>query len=288
MSTETTAATTPVAATPPGIYDIPAAVYHRDTTSLSSSGARELLPPSCPARFRYDQDHAPLPKKEFDFGTAAHHMVLGTGPRIVVVQHTDWRSKAAQAERDAAYLDDAIPLLARDYRRVVAMAKALRDHPVASVLFAEGSGAPERSLYWLDQATGVTRRARPDWLPPVTSGRLIIPDYKTTRDASTPAVEKALYEYGYFQQAPWYEDGARALLAEDVAFVFVFQEKEPPYLVNVFEPAAMAMRLGRDLNRRALEVFAECTASGQWPGYGDDIKFAYLPSWAENKIQELL
>lgn len=281
-------ATTETTTQKPGIYDIPAHVYHADRTSLSSTGARKLLPPSCPAKFRWEQDHPPARKKEFDFGTAAHAYVLGTGPELAVVHEVDWRSKHAQSQREAAILDGKVPLLLSEFKQVEAMAKALREHPVAAALFAEGSGVAERSLYWVDRQTGVTRRARPDWLPHPRAGRLIIPDYKTTRDASTAAVEKALYEYGYFMQAPWYEDGARALLADDVAFVFVFQEKTPPYLVNVFEPSALAVRLGRELNRRALEVFAECSASGVWPGYGDDIKYASLPVWAENKIQELL
>jgi hypothetical protein len=276
------------APTQPGVYDIPADVYHADKNSLSNSGAKLLLPPSCPAKFRYEQDHGRPPKKEFDFGQAAHQMVLGVGPGIVVVNKTDWRSKSAQAERDAAYLDGAIPLLARDYKRVVAMAKALREHPVARLLFAEGSGLPEQSLYWVDRPTGVLRRARPDWLPHHGGGRLIIPDYKSAQDASTAAAEKAMFEFGYFRQAPWYEDGARALGADDVAFVLVFQEKAPPYLVNVVEPAAIAKRIGRELNRRALEKFAECTAAGVWPGYGDDIKSASLPPWAENKLMQEL
>ncbi|MGW9447058.1 hypothetical protein, partial [Bacillus mobilis] len=49
------------AITRPGVYDgIPEAVYHRDPVpggSLSSSGARKLLAPSCPALFKYDQEH---------------------------------------------------------------------------------------------------------------------------------------------------------------------------------------------------------------------------------------
>ena len=37
----------------PGIYDkIPDEIYHGDRNSLSSTGARKLLAPSCPAKVR--------------------------------------------------------------------------------------------------------------------------------------------------------------------------------------------------------------------------------------------
>ena len=61
--------------TEPGQYGgVTPEVYHADPVfggSLSSSGARALLPPSCPALFRHKQLHGEPPKAEFDFGHAA-------------------------------------------------------------------------------------------------------------------------------------------------------------------------------------------------------------------------
>jgi hypothetical protein len=287
MTADTAAAPSGVAAPGPGVYDIPAETYHADTVSLSSSGARKLL--ESPAKFRYEQDHPQPPKKAFDFGTAAHKEVLGVGPELLIVDADDWKTKAAQTERDEAYARDAVPLLRREYEQVRAMAKALHGHPVARVLFEPGSGVAEQSFYWLDRRTEVMRRARLDWCPhPDRFPRLIIPDYKSARDASTRAIEKAIFEYGYFQQGPWYMDAARAWVADDVAFVLVVQEKTPPYLVNVVEMTPDAVRLGTRLNRRAIDLFAECRATGVWPGYGDDIKHVSLPPWAEKQVEELL
>jgi hypothetical protein len=66
----------PVTITGPGVYDqVPEHVYHADPIpggSLSSSGARKLLAPSCPALFKHDQDNPQPHKKTFDIGTAAH------------------------------------------------------------------------------------------------------------------------------------------------------------------------------------------------------------------------
>ncbi|MCX5201087.1 PD-(D/E)XK nuclease-like domain-containing protein [Streptomyces sp. NBC_00237] len=273
--------------TEPGLYDMTAEQYHADRSSLSSSGARRLLA-SCPALFRYEQDHPQPYNPVFALGTAAHRLALGDGPDLVAIEADDWRTKAARQERDEVHAAGGVALLASDFDRVQDMADALRRHPVASALFAPGSGRPEASLFWRDEPTGVMRRARFDWLPDPRNGRLIIPDYKTCRSAEPAALARAVEEYGYHQQADWYRAGARALgLADaDAAFVFVCQEKAAPYLVTVVELDAAALRIGAAKNRRAIDTFARCVETGHWPGYADDIAYLSLPVWAEIRDTE--
>ncbi|MFF2009140.1 PD-(D/E)XK nuclease-like domain-containing protein [Streptomyces sp. NPDC058195] len=282
-------ASAPAAGIDPGIYpNLPMDQYHADRASLSSSGARRLLPPSCPALFRHEQDNPRPPKRTFDMGNAAHRLVLGDGPELVAVEAPDWRTKAAREERDAIRAAGGVPLLADEYDQVQAMADAIRRHPVASALFAPGSGRPETSLFWRDRQTDVMRRARFDWMPDPRNGRLIIPDYKTCRSAEPSALARAVDEYGYHQQADWYRAGARALGIGDehTAFVFVCQEKTAPYLITVFEPDMAALRIAAAKNRRAINTFAECTESGRWPGYSDDIEYLSLPPYAERRDEE--
>lgn len=265
----------------PGVYDIPADQYHAHP-ALSSSGARRLLPPGCPALFRHEQDNPTPHKREFDFGHAAHKLILGAGPDLVSVKAPDWRTKAAKEQRDAAYETGAVPLLAEEYERVMAMADALNEHPLAGPLFDPGRGVAEQALFWNDQPTGVPLRALVDW----RTGRLVV-DYKSTTCASPDAIVKTVHNYGYFQQGAFYLDGVRALgLAEDPAFVLVFQEKAAPYLVTVVQLDDTALRIGAELNRRAIEVFRDCTESGIWPGYATDITLIGLPAWAERRLEE--
>ncbi|MGW1158462.1 PD-(D/E)XK nuclease-like domain-containing protein [Streptomyces sp. NPDC002513] len=268
--------------TEPGIYNLTNDEYHAQRDSLSSSGARMLLPPSCPALFRYAQDNPNEPKKTFEIGTAAHKLVLGEGPDLVLVDADKWTTNAVKAEVAAIRDEGGIPLKHAEYEQVHAMADALRRHPVAAALFDPARGKPEQSLFWRDRQTGVMRRARFDWLPDARAGRLIIPDYKTCRSAEPAALARAVEEFGYHQQDDWYRAGARALgLADDsAAFVFVCQEKTPPYVVTVVEMDAEARRIGAARNRRALEIYAECTGAGHWPGYSDEIAYLSLPTWA--------
>lgn len=265
-----------------GIHsDVPEAVYHADKDSLSVSGAKKLLPPSCPALFRWERDNGQPHKTVFDFGDAAHAAVLGVGADLEVVDADNWMTKAAKEQRDAAYAEGRTPLLAKEKAQVDGMAAALRAHPFASALLNPDAGKPEQSAYWLDPAYDVLRRCRYDWLPEARDGRLVIPDYKTAASAQPQAFAKAAASYGYDMQAAWYMDVAHALgLADDLAFVFIVQEKTAPYLVTVVELDYPSIDRGRNRNERALQIFRDCTDSGEWPGYATDVELVSLPRWA--------
>jgi hypothetical protein len=256
--------------TAPGFYDdIPESTYHADRDSLSVSGAKVLL--KAPALFKWQQDH-PTHSDAFDIGSAAHRLVLGVGPEIAVVPETDWRSKAARTTRDVIRADGGIPLLQPDWLKVKAMADKLSEHTLAMRLLSDGK--PEVSAYAVDEATGVMRRGRFDWL-----GTNVITDYKTAATVDPKALAGkygTVKKYGYDQQAAWYLDLCRDLGHDAQAFAFIFQMKEPPYLVTVAYIDEADLWDARQANRTALERFRDCTASGIWPGYIRDDACAVL------------
>lgn len=283
-----------------GIYaHIPEDVYHGDPRSLSSSGARALLPPSCPALFRQKIDEPPDPKPQYDFGHAAHKMVLGEGQRLFVLDPAvHGRTKDGEiakvpaatskwkAADQAARENGKLPITKANIDIAQRMAGVVHTNRVAASLLS--AGAPEVSIYWRDEATGVRLRCRPDWLPD-RSGRMICVDYKTAVSANPAAFMKAALDYGYHQQAAWYLDGlAAAGVADDAAFLFIVQQKAEPYLVSLVQLDPEAIELGRRQNRRAIELFAECQSRQVWPGYGDGIHTGSLPGWAVKQIEEAL
>lgn len=277
----------------PGVFDdMPETVYHADPVpggSLSASGAETML--DCPAIFRHEADNGRKNKAAYDFGHAAHKLVLGTGPEIRVVDAADFKTKAAKEQRDKAYADGAVPVLTHEYDAVKTMSAALKDHPIARLLFNPGHGKAEQSLFWVDTEFGVWCRARLDWLPATReagTGRMVLVDYKTSASVAPGAISKSSANYGYHQQAAHYLDGVRALgLADDLAtFIFVFQRKEPPHLVTVTQLDDNAIRIGRELNRRARERFRDCQQSGIWPGYSNDVELISLPNWYVRQHEE--
>lgn len=282
----------------PGVYDLPAADYHADPVaggSLSSTGARRLLPPSCPAKFQHWRENGDEPNDEFDLGTAAHKLVLGVGPELVRVEGDGksgpevWNTTAVKDQVAKVRAAGGVPLKPSAYEAVHAMAEKIRQHPLASALFAPGTGEPERALVWRDEQTGVWCRALVDWLRHrlMPGRRLLVPDYKTCASAAPDDAVKAIARYGYHVQGAWYLAGLRALgLADEAArFLLVMQEKTAPYLVTVIEPDHTAMRLGAMRMREALRLYAECSASGRWPGYSDDVVLAELPPWETRELE---
>jgi hypothetical protein len=273
----------PFVVTEPGIYDgIPDDVYHGDPVpegSLSNSGAKLLLPPNCPAVFHAERGIQVI-KDTFDFGHAAHQKVLGVGPEIAVIDHEVWNTKVAKEEVAAAREAGLVPLKRAAYDQVESMAAAILAHPFAAQLFSAGKA--EQSAFWRDERTGIWLRARFDWLPdPVDGRRMIIPDYKTAVSAEPDKWSKAAADHGYHMQDAHYTEAAVALgLDDDPAFVFVVQEKRPPYVVTVIELDPDAKRLGAVQNRRARDIYKRCTDTGHWPGYADDeVVQVALPAW---------
>lgn len=277
-----------VTITEPGIYDLPADVYHGDPVkggSLSSSGARKLLPPSCPALFKYQLDHQPLPTDDMTFGSAAHKLALHAGADIVEVDADSWRTNAAKDAKREALAGGKIPLLTKDVLEAHAMVTVLKKNPIAAALLNPERGRTEQTLVWQCPDTGVMCRAMLDFLPHIVTGRrMVLADYKTCPDASREKVSRSVWDLGYFIQCAWYLDGVKVLgLDRDPAMLFVFQERQAPFLVHVTELDATALEAGRFYMRQARRIYAECTASGIWPGHGNgEITTTSLPPWGEN------
>ena len=98
-------------------------------------------------------------------------------------------------------------------------------------------------------------------------------DIKTTDDASAAGMLKAIRNYRYNLQAYWYRlvyelaTGRRPL-----GFRFLFIEKEPPFACAVCEVGPELMSWAIADFEKAVTLYKECTASGVWPSYPDDIQ----------------
>ena len=104
-------------------------------------------------------------------------------------------------------------------------------------------------------------------------------DIKTTDDASPAGMLKSIRNYRYNLQAYWYRlvyelaTGHRPL-----GFRFLFVEKEPPFATAVAEVGPELMSWAIADFEKALTLYKDCTASGVWPAYPDDIQVIDIKS----------
>lgn len=270
-------------------YDLDEPTYHAHKGSLSSTGAKTMF--KAPALFDYERQH-PVEKGIFDVGSAAHKYVLGVGPTIVEVEKidpktgevspaTDWKTPSARAHRDRLRAEGKLGLLPKDHQLVKDMAAELLNHRLAAALLAPGKIETEVSAFKVDPDTGVLRRGRVDAMRPTKTGVTVI-DYKSADSVAPAALRKAAYNNGWYIQAAYYWDLFTDCGVDVDRFVFVAQQKSPPYLVEVTVLDYPAMELGRKHYRTALQRFRDSTESGIWIGYTPDTEHSVisLPGYA--------
>lgn len=254
-----------VSITEPGlVYDMSDERYHADPIeggSLSSTFAR-LLTRHVPAK-ALEVRRNRKPTRAMNLGKAAHAHALGAGPALIVWEH-DGRTKDGKAERAAVAFqieDETAVAVTEDERDdIFGMAQALRaNEAVCEILDASQA---EVSAFWHEGPTWL--RARYDLLNDEAAY-----DYKSCEDATRRGFSKHMARYGYHQQAEFYRRGLVALghPAAAAPLRFICQESSAPYLIQIHQPDEEAIEIARQLNDRAIAIFAESTASGVWAGY---------------------
>lgn len=273
--------------TEPGVYPgISDEDYHSDPVpagSLSHTGARQML--QSPAWFRHAQQHREV-SKAFDVGHAVHAKVLGVGTKVTTIPEEllsadgGIRSADAKAWVAQARAEGLTPLKPAEWYPVERMAEAILAHPRGRQLL-EQPGAPEMSVFAKDPSTEEWVRGRFDYLPRPSSDRVTAVDIKTTTKSAAPTrFGRTVAAYGYHQQQAWYCDALTLTRGDEVDMAFVVVEAYKPWLVSVLRISEVALGRGRELNRRALDLWHQCRTTGLWPGYGDDIHTVELPVWA--------
>lgn len=270
--------------TGPGLYDgIDETTYHSDTDlapelgrSFSQSGAKTLL--RNPARFAYERDHGRPPKDSFDLGSLSHALTLRGGDnRIRVVDAYDWRTKAAQTAKSEAHAAGLIPVHRGDLLDASRIARAVRRDELAGAILS--AGRPEVSAYAVDPDTGVTLRARFDWLREGTTRDCIV-DLKTAAYGSgTPdAFGRSAASYDYPMQAWWYRYVFFLITGRWLPFYTITVETQPPYFVTVGEYHNADLDVGEERARAAIAEYAERQSAGAWAPNAVIHLFA-LPGW---------
>ena len=119
--------------------------------------------------------------------------------------------------------------------------------------------------------------------------RKYIVDYKTTTAADTFHFNSEVWKRGYYMQAGMYAEGMKAALKlrKLPGFLFVAQEKKPPYSVNVIEVSEEVMNAGVAKFHSLLEKYHACAVLDKWPGYVQDVpNDCYVPGWMMSEMED--
>lgn len=269
----------------PGIYpDVPAEVYHRRELGVVNNGALNILANHTPSHYRAWVDDAAEQSETpaLLFGRAFHALALepDTFRQQFALQPVfgDLRTKAAKESRDSWLADHpgVTPVSADDWQRMQAMAKAVREHPIAGQFFV--GGMPEATCVWIDPRTGLICKSRKDYW---REDLWMIGDLKSTDDASPRAFARSVVNYGYHLQDAHYTAGPQTLFGrESPRFLFVAVEKSPPYAVGVYMLDADAEARGHELRDRAMDTLNHCLQQDEWPGLPAVVNTLSLPGYA--------
>lgn len=128
----------------------------------------------------------------------------------------------------------------------------------------------ENTVFWKDSIfKNIKCRARIDIMK---DDILIVADYKTTEDASHDKFYWDSLRYGYDMQSAWYPRGMKAITDKDYRFIFIVQEKKPPYSIAIYLPEKSYRDDAQVKISRALYNYSEAKESKNWEqGYPEKI-----------------
>jgi hypothetical protein len=156
------------------------------------------------------------------------------------------------------------------------------NHPKASGLLSGGHA--EVSCFARDPRTGLLLKGRLDYVIP-GHDFWMVPDLKSTTDASTDAFQRTILNLRYHVQAAIYCKILRLLGVPSVRYFLIALETGQLPKLNVKELNTRAIALGEEELDDDLDTLIECRRTGIWPEWCDEsatgaIQHIDLPDYA--------
>lgn len=264
----------------PGIYKGMSNEAYHSGPGISKSGLWTIHTKT-PAHYKYPAEKEMTPQKQANLD-------WGTGIHIAILEPNDFEKKVYRGPEDRkgnkwkdakefCELEGKLLLVQSAYDEVCAARDAVHADPWINSIITGGKPVIEASGYWIDEETGMMCRCRPDFY---RSDLGVILDVKSTVDAMAEKFSRHVIDLGYHVQEPFYSDGWRALGQNVDAFVFLAVEKEAPFAKAVYELPPSIVAEGREIARKALKEYAECSKSGKWKSLPEGVQELKFPRWS--------
>jgi exodeoxyribonuclease VIII len=220
-------------------------------------------------------DKALLEPDRFKEGVS--HWIIPEGLDLRTREGKAWRMDHPESIPEIpARTQSATIVSAQDIENMIA---SVMRHKVARRIIEQS--IKQESAFARDKDTGLLRKCRPDAKLTDNGGRLVLADLKTTfiGGAFAETWSRHCARMSYHIQDAWYSDIYNDLTGEAPFFIFLVVERKPPYAVRVFKINNEGRQCAREKYKRALERFAHCKETGEWPAYPEEIELIQLPRW---------
>lgn len=267
-------------------FEVMSNAEYRQREGLSSSDIKRMMKSFATWKYFKDNPQENIDTPSLKFGRCYHKYMLEPYDfmnEYVVAPKVDRRTKEGKEEY-AKFLVEAGDKEVIDeetFDKLQKMQEVLYATPYVKKLI---NGEHEKSFFWTDEKYQLPMKIRPDSYG-VFGSQKIITDLKTAKCAETSAFMRDALKYNYDIQAVHYIEGMKAITGDEYKFVFVVQEVEQPYLVNVLEADEYFLRNGYEVRDEMLKTYKRCIELNEYPGYlgfTEDKNFINLlsvPNW---------
>lgn len=247
---------------------------YRKAKGINASSLKALA--KSPAYYKYYIENGIKTTTAMEFGTLAHKYILEPEKfwDDYVVFNFPGKTKSSK-EYKALQLDNPTKKVIKqeEFEKIEAMYLALNDDALALL---ESDGPVEKECYW-DRYKALMDKVIPD--------KKIVVDYKSCASADPRFFISDAIKLGYHIQASHYLD----YFPEEYEFVFIAQEKTPPYINVVYRCSPEFIAYGWAERERLLKLLDLCTETDKWFSYAsEDTLMLELPSWAVTNSYDAL
>lgn len=259
--------------------------YYDDKNSISASGLKKLK--VSPAHFKYGEEDKDT--EAMQFGSAYHCYILeperfekeyyvfdddvvcqaiiakgaSEGKEVKNVRAT--KDYKAWEESEMRVIGERKVINKAEFVRIKEMKSRLFSHPYARMLLTNGEAEVGLKGVLTTDVGNIPVKLKPDY---IKTGKHLIIDLKTARDASYDGFTKDAAKLNYHIQAAFYLDIiSRMDNFMPYTFIFIAQEKVKPYAFNLFECSPQFVSQGRYEYELLLQLYKHCTERNYWPGY---------------------
>lgn len=191
---------------------------------------------------------------------------------------TNWRTKESREWR-AEQEDLGATVVSQDTIETArAMAGEVALNPLAQMWMEKSK--VNIALFGVHEGTNGTEALPIKCLIDVAPDEyLLIPDLKTTADASPRGFAKSVCDFGYDVQAAFYQRLWRQNFQQDRQFGFIAVESAPPYVVQTYVLRQDDVDKACQMIDIWMSRYQKCLKDDIWPGYSEGLQYVDVPKW---------